>query len=93
MGYDRRAEKGAMNRTLIIDGVDATTFSRLEAAARERGVDPAVLARALLQQSVQSIPPASHELDALAGTWSDEEAKAFDKATAEMRSIDMESWQ
>ena len=82
-----------MNRTLIIDGVDPATFSQLEAAARERGIDPAELARDLLQQSVRSIPAASHELDALAGTWSEEEAKAFDNATAGMRSVDRESWE
>lgn len=81
-----------MDRTLIIDGVDQTTFARLEAAARDRGIDPATLARSLLQKSIESIPSGSHELDAFAGTWSDDEAKAFDAATASMRSVDPESW-
>jgi hypothetical protein len=81
-----------MDRTLVIEGMDPTTIARLEAAARDRGVDPTTLARSLLEQSIESIPCASHELDALAGTWSDDEAKAFEKATAAMRSVDPKSW-
>lgn len=33
-----------------------------------------------------------HDLDHLAGTWSDEEADAFDAALAEQRQIDPELW-
>ncbi len=33
-----------------------------------------------------------HDLDALAGTWTRSEAKAFDKAIAEQRTIDPELW-
>lgn len=33
-----------------------------------------------------------HDLDDLAGTWSDAEADAFDKSLAEQRHIDPEVW-
>ena len=33
-----------------------------------------------------------HDLDHLAGTWSDEEAAAFDAALAEQRRVDPELW-
>ncbi len=33
-----------------------------------------------------------HDLDHLAGTWSDEEAAAFEAALAEQRSVDPEPW-
>jgi hypothetical protein len=37
--------------------------------------------------------PTRHgDLDALAGTWSDEEADAFDRVLAELRGIDHEMW-
>lgn len=34
-----------------------------------------------------------HDLDHLAGTWSDEEAAEFDAALAEQRKIDPELWE
>jgi uncharacterized protein YukJ len=34
-----------------------------------------------------------HDLDALAGTWSHEDATAFEAATLETRQIDAELWQ
>lgn len=36
--------------------------------------------------------PRHHELDELAGSWSDEEAQAFDHALAAQRAIDPELW-
>jgi hypothetical protein len=34
-----------------------------------------------------------HDLDHLAGTWSDEEAAAFDAALIEQRRVDPELWE
>ena len=36
--------------------------------------------------------PRHHDLDALAGVWSDAEARAFDRALAAQRAIDPELW-
>jgi hypothetical protein len=81
-----------MSITLTIEGLDPETFERLESEATRRGVAVSVLARALLQQSVNTTAPVHHDLDALAGTWSEEEAAAFNSATAGMRRIDGELW-
>lgn len=37
-------------------------------------------------------PPRHHDLDDLAGSWSEEEARAFDHALAAQRAIDPELW-
>ena len=39
-----------------------------------------------------SAEPRHHELDALAGAWSDTEAQAFDRALAAQRAIEPELW-
>ena len=36
--------------------------------------------------------PRHHELDELAGSWSDTEAQAFDHALAAQRAIDLDLW-
>jgi hypothetical protein len=82
----------AMQNTLTIEGLDADTFERLESEANRRGVAVSALARTLLQQSVDASAAIHHDLDALAGTWSQEEAAAFDATTAGMRRIDAELW-
>ncbi len=51
----------------------------------------------LLEESVGARPTATkqvryHDLDHLAGTWSKEEAEAFEKLIAEQRTIDPELW-
>lgn len=37
--------------------------------------------------------PRHHDLDDLAGSWSPEEARAFDQALAAQRTVDPELWQ
>jgi hypothetical protein len=37
--------------------------------------------------------PLYHDLDTLAGSWTEEEASAFEKALARQRAIDPELWQ
>jgi hypothetical protein len=36
--------------------------------------------------------PTFHDLDFLAGTWSEADAAEFDKATASLRKVDEELW-
>ena len=81
----------AIPTKLTIDGLDADTYERLKSEAIRRGVPVPDLARALLQESIDGAA-IHHDLDALAGTWSEEEAAAFDAATAGMRHIDAELW-
>lgn len=52
---------------------------------------------ALLEESVNGpahagTPAVHHDLDGLAGSWSAEEAAAFDEALAGQRRIDLEIW-
>ncbi|HZK82609.1 MAG TPA: hypothetical protein VFC46_16110 [Humisphaera sp.] len=81
-----------MERSLTIDGLDPDTFRRLESEAHRRGIAVAVLAGNLLRQLVESDAAIHHDLDALAGTWSDDEVIAFECATAQMRQVDTELW-
>ena len=37
--------------------------------------------------------PTHHDLDFLAGTWSEEDAAEFDKATERLRQVEQELWQ
>ena len=82
----------ASANTLTIEGLDTGTLARLAAEANRRGVAMAELARTLLEQSVDSSAAIHHELDSLAGTWSAEDAAAFDAATAATRHVDAELW-
>lgn len=88
-----------MGTTITITDLDAVTLQRLESEARRRGIDLGTLARDVLRQAVPpSVPqPASsspeyHDLDALAGTWSESDARAFDEAVEAFEQIDPELW-
>ena len=63
-------------------------------SATKSSLNKAVL-RMLDEASGRSAAPRvlHHDLDHLAGTWSEEEAQAFDAALAEQRPIDPELWE
>lgn len=52
---------------------------KLIAEAKRRGMSPEALAEVLIQESLKG--QTFHDLDHLAGTWSEEEAKDFEKNT------------
>jgi plasmid stability protein len=52
---------------------------KLLAEAKRRGMSPEALAKDLLNQSLNT--QRFHDLDYLAGTWSEREAKDFQEAT------------
>lgn len=82
-----------MGTILIIDGLDAATLDLLEAESRRRGVNVAIVARDVLRQALHTEGVVEyHDLDALAGTWSDADATAFSAATADFSRIDPELW-
>ena len=63
--------------------------------ARREGLSLNKTVQRMLEEVVGLKPSSSmqhHDLDHLAGTWSDEEADAFDAALAEQRRIDPELW-
>jgi hypothetical protein len=87
-----------MGATITITNLDPATLHRLESEARRRGVDVATVAGELLRAAV---PPAVapvgngqtfHDLDGLAGTWSDDDARSFDAAVADFARVDGDLW-
>ena len=73
---------------------------RIEALAREEGASLAQTVVRLLLRATGlrdplepgSAPRRHHDLAALAGTWSTEEAEEFDRILAEQRRIDPDLW-
>jgi plasmid stability protein len=68
---------------------------QLRAKQKKTSVNKAVIE--LLKESAggkakKKAPVRYHDLDHLAGTWTKEEAAAFDKLIAEQRTIDPELW-
>ena len=83
--------------SITIDNLDAEVLERLRAEADRRGMDISAVVKELLKDGLRPIPtntPARlhHDLDALAGTWSDEAAEAFLSAVADFEQIDEELW-
>lgn len=79
--------------SLTIENLDADIVERLRNEAQRRGVDVGVVASELLKEGLDTISRAHvgqthHDLDALAGTWSNEEANAFLSAVTDLRQID-----
>jgi hypothetical protein len=82
----------AITTTLTIEGLDPQTRERLDSEAKRRGISLPVLAGVLLKQSIDASGNVYHDLDFLAGTWSEAEANTFDAASARTREIDPELW-
>lgn len=70
----------------------------LEREARKRGLSLNRTALALLAEATGLSSPGTrqvelhHELDALAGTWSEEDAEEFDAQLSAMRDVDPGLW-
>lgn len=90
-----------MAKQLTLRGVDAPLERHLHAEARRRGLSINRTALQLLRQAVGlegalAAAPRRREhfidLDHLFGTWTEDEAKEFDRALAEVRRMDPELW-
>jgi hypothetical protein len=83
--------------TITIHHLDDATADWIEDQAAQRGVDKETILLELIRRGLdleqeKSELPRYHDLDSLAGTWSEEEAAAFDRATASLRQVDEELW-
>ena len=83
--------------SLTIDNLNPEILSRLRCEAQRRGIDVNLLIKEMLQERVGLMPESNatqthHDLDALAGTWSAEEAAGFLAAVADMRHCDEDLW-
>lgn len=78
-------------------GVDEKTAKRLKAEARRRGISVNALILQLVRQGVgleKPEPPrgAYDDLDALAGTWNEEETSAFLRSLSDFEQVDEALW-
>jgi hypothetical protein len=86
-----------MPRSITIPDVDDATATWLAEEARRRGVSVEKVAGVLLRRGLEwerhrAALPTYHDLDALAGTWSEDEAAAFLLAIADFEQVDPSLW-
>ena len=82
-----------MDRSIMIRQVDETTAAWLDKEATRRGQSVEAVALDLLRRGIEQAQlPTYHDLDALAGTWSDQETAEFLKAIARLNEVDEELW-
>lgn len=82
--------------TMSIRGLDDQALSRLKRQAEQEGSSLNSVVLKLLNRAGNSIQPGVLEkfddLDALAGTWSEEEAQHFERNTAAFAEVDAALW-
>jgi hypothetical protein len=79
--------------TIHLDNLEPASVTWIEDEAERRGVTVEQVALELVQRGIKLFQLETyHELDDLAGTWSNEEADAFLKAVAPFEQVDEELW-
>ncbi len=84
-----------MATSIQIDDLDDLTVERLQSEAARRGIDFKSLIAEILREKAATTTASSkthHDLDALAGTWSEEEANEFLANIADLGQIDPTLW-
>ncbi|MFL5805876.1 MAG: hypothetical protein ACJ8CR_29580 [Roseiflexaceae bacterium] len=87
-----------MGQPLTITQLDRTATEWIEQEAQRTGMPIEAIARQLIYSGLEvertrARRQRHHDLDALAGTWSTEEADEFRRATADLNQIDATLWQ
>ena len=87
-----------MPRSITIPDIDDATATWLTEEAGRRGVSVEMVASLLLRRGLEwerhrAELPTYHDLDALAGTWSEDEAVAFLRAIDDFEQVDPSLWQ
>lgn len=82
---------------LSVRGLDPETLAALKALATREGASVNATVVRLLEHGLGTGPAKPrlrrhHDLDALAGIWSEEDAEAFDAAIAPFETIDPDLW-
>ena len=82
--------------TMSIRGLDDQALSRLKSQAAQEGSSLNSLVLRLLQGTGSPVPlnvlKKFDDLNALAGTWSEKEAQAFERNTAAFAEVDAALW-
>lgn len=82
---------------ISLRGLDDNTAKRLKSEARRRGLSVNTFVIQLIRQGIGLRKPENrqethHDLDSLAGTWSEDEVSTFLKAVADFEQIDEALW-
>ena len=77
---------------LSVRGLDTATLARIRSVARRRRVSVNRVIVETLRAQYAAGQPEFHDLDALAGTWSKEEAEEFEAAIAPFGEVDAALW-
>jgi len=89
------AEGGAM-KAVTLRNLPPQLDRTIRERAKKKGVSVNKVVIGLLQEhlgeSERKMVRRYHDLDELAGSWSKQEAEAFDRALAKQRGIDLEMW-
>lgn len=86
-----------MPKSITIHDVDDATVNWLVAEAQRQGTSVEKVAGQLLQRALegerlQQELPTYHDLDALAGTWTEDEATTFLQGITDFKQVDSELW-
>ena len=81
--------------SLTLKGLDAHLLDRLRRQAEKQGLSLNAFVRQLLARSVGLQPGVEthDDLDDLAGTWSADEVRAFERHTRPFGEVDPELWE
>jgi hypothetical protein len=87
-----------MEETLTVSQLDADTIAWIRQESQRTGTPVEVIIRQLIYRGLEverqkSRPQRFHDLDALAGTWSAEDAADFHRAIEDFQQIDTTLWQ
>lgn len=86
-----------MNDPITIRHLDDASAEWIEEQASQLGTDRETIVVQLIHRGIdleqkKAQLPRYHDLDALAGNWSEEDAAEFERATASFRQVDEELW-
>lgn len=84
-------------KSITIRGIDSKLHQALEKASKKENSSLNKTILSLLRKATgieaESTYPCYHDLDHLAGTWSEQDEQEFLANTAQFRTIDEELWQ
>jgi hypothetical protein len=89
-----------MLQELRLENIDDEIIRRLKSRAANKGVDLNTFILSIFKQAIgmeaadttENQGDVYHDLDYLAGTWTEEEAESFMKAAEDFNKIDSELW-
>ena len=77
---------------ISVRGLDDSQLQDLKQQAQRQGISLNRLALERLTGSTHDPSERHHDLDALAGTWTDQDGEAFNAAIAPLEQIDADLW-